>query len=510
MTDPSGSMTFSYDNKGRLVEKTSIINRQSYTVSQSFTPGSRISSVTYPTGRTIDYDRTTCTYIVDAVSTTYNGNTIPLANNLSYRPFGIANGINKGNGGMVNNQFDQSGRLTIANPGADKERTYTYDTNGNLTSVSAPNTPWYNRTHTYDALNRLNHAEGPYGIINYTYDAVGNRLTKAVNDQTETYNYVTGTNKLNEITNTEIIPYTHDANGNITGIGNKISTYNQNNKLIKVEENGNILGKYTYNGLGQRVIKEVDSITTVFHYDFNGNIIAESDLDGTFTKEYLYRGKGRSAMVDAYSGEIYYFGNDRLGTPQILTDSTNTVVWEGYYKPFGEVDINPNSSVVNNFRFLGQYYDQETGLHYNYHRYYDPRTGRYLTPDPSHSIQPRGTGVPYQGPLLFPYRFHTAQVLNLYLYCIGNPISLTDSTGLIITTLDAYMKQCWRHPAAKARCECVCAPVPYDYVKCVEQCMECFSSKKLLGKDLCICTCKAAGHSEKDCKRRCKFIDCLE
>jgi len=47
-----------------------------------------------------------------------------------------------------------------------------------------------------------------------------------------------------------------------------------------------------------------------------------------------------------------------------------------------KAEVNPNSSVVNNFRFPGQYYDQETGLHYNYHRYYDPSTGRYLRPDP--------------------------------------------------------------------------------------------------------------------------------
>ncbi len=248
--------------------------------------------------------------------------------------------------------------------------------------MSAPNTPWYNRTYTYDDLNRLNHAEGPYGSIDYTYDGVGNRLTKVAGGQTETYTYITGTNKLSEISGTDTILYTHDANGNITNIGNKILTYNQNNRLIMVEEDGSTLGVYTYNGLGQRVIKTANGITTIFHYDFNGNIIGESDQDGNFTKEYLYRGKGRSAMVDVTSGEIYYFGNDRLGTPQILTDSTNAVVWEGYYKPFGEAEVNPNSSVVNNFRFLGQYFDEETGFHYNYHRYYEPRAGRYLTPDP--------------------------------------------------------------------------------------------------------------------------------
>jgi len=156
------------------------------------------------------------------------------------------------------------------------------------------------------------------------------------------------------------------------------------------------------------VIKEVDGVTTVFHYDFNGNIIAKSDENGNFTVEYLYNGKGRVALVDVGTGEMYYFLNDRFGTPQMLTDASNTVVWEGIYKPFGEATVNPNSSVVNNFRFPGQYYDQETGLHYNWHRYYDPGTGRYLRADP----------------------IGLAGGINLFLYANGNPINLIDAEGL--------------------------------------------------------------------------------
>jgi RHS repeat-associated protein len=113
-------------------------------------------------------------------------------------------------------------------------------------------------------------------------------------------------------------------------------------------------------------------------------------------------------MVDVLAGNMYYYGNDKLGTPQIMTDSTNTVVWEADYKPFGEADVNPNSSVVNNFRFPGQYYDVETGLHYNYNRYYDPSTGRYLTPDP---IGLRGG-------------------LNLFAYVLNNPVNMIDPEGL--------------------------------------------------------------------------------
>ncbi len=88
-------------------------------------------------------------------------------------------------------------------------------------------------------------------------------------------------------------------------------------------------------------------------------------------------------------------------------------MWEADYKPFGEAKVNPNSEVVNNFRLAGQYYDQQTGLHYNYYRYYDPKTGRYLTPDP----------IGLEGGI------------NLYAYAKNNPINWLDPWGLIFVDL---------------------------------------------------------------------------
>jgi RHS repeat-associated protein len=106
--------------------------------------------------------------------------------------------------------------------------------------------------------------------------------------------------------------------------------------------------------------------------------------------------------------KVYYYLNDQLGTPQLMVDSTGTVVWEARYKPFGEAQVHSSSTVVNNFRFPGQYYDQETGLHYNWHRYYDPRLGRYLTADPIGL----GGGI------------------NLSAYCRANPLLWNDPYGL--------------------------------------------------------------------------------
>lgn len=108
-------------------------------------------------------------------------------------------------------------------------------------------------------------------------------------------------------------------------------------------------------------------------------------------------------------GNSYFYLNDHVGTPLMMTSgSGTTVVWEARYKPFGEATIHPMSGVSCQFRFPGQYADEETGFHYNYHRYYDPRTGRYLTPDP----------------------IGLAGGINLFNYAANNSINSIDSLGL--------------------------------------------------------------------------------
>ena len=115
-------------------------------------------------------------------------------------------------------------------------------------------------------------------------------------------------------------------------------------------------------------------------------------------------------------GQLLYVHVDHLGTPVAMTDEQGVKVWSAVYDPFGKATPNEDpdgngQAVTLNVRFPGQYYDSETGLHYNYFRYYDPSMGRYITADP---IGLAG------GP-------------NTYAYVGGNPLRFIDLLGLVIT-----------------------------------------------------------------------------
>ncbi|CCN73826.1 hypothetical protein VIBNISFn118_950001 [Vibrio nigripulchritudo SFn118] len=81
------------------------------------------------------------------------------------------------------------------------------------------------------------------------------------------------------------------------------------------------------------------------------------------------------------NGLCFFYQNDHLGTPVRLVDTSGNVVWQASYNPLGQASIDIEE-VRNPLRFQGQYFDEESGLHYNLARYYDPYSGRFIQPDP--------------------------------------------------------------------------------------------------------------------------------
>ncbi|WP_028455420.1 RHS repeat-associated core domain-containing protein [Chitinilyticum litopenaei] len=85
--------------------------------------------------------------------------------------------------------------------------------------------------------------------------------------------------------------------------------------------------------------------------------------------------------------QLYYYHTDHLGTPQELLDAEGNLAWSADYKAWGEAkaaisEAAKRAGISNPLRFQGQYFDHETGLHYNRHRYYDPQIGRFISKDP--------------------------------------------------------------------------------------------------------------------------------
>ena len=166
--------------------------------------------------------------------------------------------------------------------------------------------------------------------------------------------------------------------GYITKRGTDTFTYNGYGQLTGATVNGTV-AQYKYDANNQRASKTVAGQTTLYIYDNDGRLLSEANANtGAVTREYVWLGNKPVAYLFGDKG--YYVHTDNTDTPQVLTDSQQKVVWTTQTYPFGKQQY--SGSIAFNLRYPGQYFDEETGLHYNGHRYYDPNTGRYITSDP--------------------------------------------------------------------------------------------------------------------------------
>jgi RHS repeat-associated protein len=407
-TDPSGSYAFTYDAWGNLTREDKTILSVGYTTEYAYDQDSQIASITYPSGRVVEFERDAAGRIT-AVKT--DGGTQIIAQNITYAPFGPISGWDFGNGINFTRTFDQNYWLTHQSSFQVQSADYGHDLAGNINLIDDLLLPARSQNFVFDDLYRLTSATGLYGSISYTYDANGNRLSKTVGGQTDTYTYTPGSNRLASITGANPETFTHDDNGSITARLNTTLTYGQDKRLKQVVVGGSQTTGYVINAQGQRVIKTSGGGSTVFHYDQEGNLIAESGAAGNTLKEYVYLYGVLLAVIDP-SGTVYAHNNYRY-EPVALTDATATVVWESISTPFGEasVDEDPDGDLNPyqfNIRLPGQYYDSETGMHYNYYRDYYPGVGRYIQFDPI---------GPDEG-------------VSIYGYVDNDPINLIDKYGL--------------------------------------------------------------------------------
>ena len=139
-------------------------------------------------------------------------------------------------------------------------------------------------------------------------------------------------------------------------------------------------------------------------------LLSETTEVGIPIRKYVWAGDMPIAQVDQVVTEtVRYLHADHLKTPRMATDGSGAIVWRWEGDAFGVAQ--PNSGIIVNLRLPGQYFDAETGLHYNWSRYYNPSAGRYTASDP----------------------IGLAGGLNTYAYVFNNPLRWIDPLGLFCT-----------------------------------------------------------------------------
>ena len=211
-------------------------------------------------------------------------------------------------------------------------------------------------------------------LTGFTYDPEGNRLSSIDNSP---WSYNTD----NELTGYGATSMTYDANGNMTSDSSASSTltYDFENRLASYTT-ASTTANYLYDPQGRRLQKILNSVVTRYLWD-GATMIAELDGTNQVQRIYTYNPQTMEPVSTAIGCTAYFYITDHLMTPQMMTSISGTTAWYANYSSFGAANI-ITDTVTNNLRFPGQYADTESGMYYNYARYYLPQAGRYAETDP--------------------------------------------------------------------------------------------------------------------------------
>ncbi|GAB2995747.1 hypothetical protein GCM10023080_072530 [Streptomyces pseudoechinosporeus] len=402
--NPDATVTFHWDRFGRLRSETVNGRTVAYTYDElsrrmgRMTPSGASSSWTYDaagnrtgmvsSGRPIDftYDRAgreltrtigetlalTHTYDplgrLTAQATTTSGGQAVQHRAYTYRADGNLLGIDDHLSGSRRFDLDAVGRVTAVHA-ANWTETYAYDETGNQTSASWPTSH-----------------PGQEAVGERTYE--GTRIMRAGK-----------------------VRYEHDELGRIvlrqkTRLSRKPDTWryewDAEDRLTSVITPDGTRWCYTYDPLGRRTAKlrvADDGETVVERVDFTwdgatlceqttttpslpGPVILTWDHQGLRPMAQTERITAAEAPQEEIDSRFFAIVTDLVGAPSELVDEQGEVAWRSRSTLWGATAWNTTAAAYAPLRFPGQYFDPETGLHYNYFRHYDPETARYVTPDP--------------------------------------------------------------------------------------------------------------------------------
>ncbi|MFM5169662.1 RHS repeat domain-containing protein, partial [Aeromonas veronii] len=250
----------------------------------------------------------------------------------------------------------------------------------------------------YDPLDRLQEVRGEL-TERFLHDPAGNLLSQTLGGQFEG-----ARTQGNRLLLSGDRHFEYDEFGRLAierrGKGQSLVTryhYDRQHQLIRAELPDGTTAHYDYDAFGRRIRKTVSGtkgeLVTEFLWQAN-NLIAENSYQLSDDKRradeqyrsFIYEPGSFKPLVqlegEGQDAEVFHYQLDHLGTPLALTRDNGATAWQVRYRAYGNVWREEIAEVATPLRFQGQYFDAETGLHYNRHRYYQPEKGRFITPDP--------------------------------------------------------------------------------------------------------------------------------
>jgi RHS repeat-associated protein len=399
-------VTLTYDNAGNRRKMQDSTGTTTYT----YDDVDRLETVTYPANKTIThaYDAAgNRDYLIDPdggrTTYSYDGRNVlewlwnPQGERTTYQYDALeqVTTMTHANGATAATDYDADGQTTaVRNLKSDGSTvlsifTYSYDNAGNRTGVQEANgdrVTWsYDENHQ---LMREQRSGGNSYDITYTYDEVGNRLTKVDSGTTTTYAYDAANQLETEETPTARTTYTYDANGNTATIdaGGSVTTYSWDieNHVTKVELPGGTVNTMSYAGEGKRRrTEDSDGLRNII---WDGeNLLAETDSGDTTVAAYTLAPQRYGEPVSQRrSGATSFHHYDALGSTERLTDSSENTDISYLYKAFGQQTI-LSGSHDNPFTWVGRlgYYRQKDPADFWLRaRIHNPLIGRFVSRDP--------------------------------------------------------------------------------------------------------------------------------
>ncbi|HBO0850511.1 TPA: RHS repeat protein, partial [Pseudomonas aeruginosa] len=447
------SLVYRYDERGNLVEQVRSIRLDQQTlldrVTYRYDAANQLLEIGYPSGLAIGYPRNAGGQVASVTLAVGDKAPSTLVGQIAYLPFGPLQRLTWGNGIALSREYDQDYQLLRQKVGP-WQSDYQHDANGNIQQHR--HSLWGTLDYQYDPLDRLTEERGVQGGRSYAYDAVGNRTQRSDNPasggtaSSQDYQYAPDSNRLTAIGAQAV---TSDAAGNLTQdrAARKLA-YDAQGRLQSVSRDGQQVAEYRYNALGQRIVKLTPESVTTYLYGPDGQLLGEAEHDGSGRKlraqYYLWLDSLPLATIDAdYDAQgkvgnptLLYLHGDHLDTPRLATDASGQIAWQWQSDAFGRGEALSQGSTQINLRFPGQYYDAESGLHYNYFRDYDPETGRYVESDPVETLRklnnPEMTFLNSGESMLqaTPYWEHGFTPNHNYTYSDNNPTAKSDKHGL--------------------------------------------------------------------------------